>query len=187
MSTGTIVAIVVTIVIVVVAIAFAVGKARSRTKDLKAKFGPEYDRTVSSSGDPRRAEEQLARRQQRVEKYHLRPLRPEECDRFTREWRDVQTRFVDDPRGAVADADRLVSEAMTARGYRLPDLESRMEDLSVEHPQEVTNFRTAHEIAQRDAAGKAGTEDLRQAMQHYRAIFEALLDRRANQVQEVRR
>jgi hypothetical protein len=187
MSIGTVVAIVIAIVVIALAVAFAFKKARSRTQDLKTKFGPEYDRTLSSSGDAARAEEQLTRRQKRVEMYHLRPLRPEECERFAREWRNAQTRFVDDPREAVADADRLVGEAMTARGYRIPDLETRTEDLSVEHPQEVTHFRSAHEIAQRDAAGKAGTEDLRQGMQHYRAIFDALLDRRTNEVQEVRR
>ncbi len=180
-------AIIVAVVVVIAVIAFALNKTR-RSKTLKTKFGPEYDHAVSSTGDARRAEEQLARRQERVEKYHLRPLRPEEVQRFSREWRDVQARFVDDPRGAVADADRLVAEAMTARGYRIPDIETRIEDLSVEHPHEVTHFRAAHEIARRAAGGNASTEDLRQAMQHYRSIFEILLDSRVTEIhEEVRR
>jgi hypothetical protein len=187
MSTGTIVAIIIAVVVVIAVVAFALSKTR-RSRTLRTKFGPEYDHTVSSAGDSRRAEELLERRQQRVEKYHLRPLRPEEVQRFSREWRDVQARFVDDPRGAVADADRLVADAMTARGYRIPDIETRIEDLSVEHPHEVTHFRSAHEIALRAANGSAGTEDLRQAMQHYRSIFEILLDSRVNVVhEEVRR
>jgi hypothetical protein len=187
MSTGTIVAILVAVVVVIAVVALALSKTR-RSKGLKTKFGPEYDHTVSSAGDPRRAEELLVRRQERVEKYHLRVLRPEEIDHFSRDWKNVQAKFVDDPKGAVADADRLVSDAMTARGYPIPDIETRIEDLSVQHPHEVTHFRAAHEIAQRSAGGNASTEDLRQAMQHYRSIFEILLNRRVTEVhEEVRR
>jgi hypothetical protein len=187
MSTGTIVAIIVAVVVVIAVVAFALSKTRHR-KSLKTKFGPEYDHTVSTAGDPRRAEELLERRQERVGKYHLRVLRPEESDRFSREWKNVQAKFVDNPKGAVADADRLVSDAMTARGYPIPDVQTRIEDLSVQYPHEVTHFRAAHEIAHRSAAGNASTEDLRQAMQHYRSIFEILLDRRVTEVrEEVRR
>jgi hypothetical protein len=189
MSTGTIVAIIVAVVVVIAVIAFALSKTR-RSKSLKTKFGPEYDHAVSTAGDARRAEEVLERRKERVEKYHLRALRPEEIDRFSRNWKDVQAKFVDDPKGAVADADRLVSDAMTARGYPIPDIQTRIEDLSVEHPHEVTHYRAAHEIAQRAAGGNASTEDLRQAMQHYRSIFEILLDRRVSATEvheEVRR
>ena len=185
MSTEIIVAIVVAVVVVAAILAFALGRGRRRTKNLKATFGPEYDR-VAASGDSRAAEEQLERRKNRVEQYHLRPLRPEERERFARDWQAEQGRFVDDPRMAVANADRLVSDAMTARGYRLPDMETRIEDLSVQHPVEVENFRAAHVIAQRDTSGQASTEDLRQAMKHYRTIFESLLGQ-VNQVEEARR
>jgi len=178
------VAIAIIVVIALVAI-FMTTQKKKRTEQLRSKFGPEYDKAVTEHKD--RAEEVLERRQERVEKYHLRPLRPEECDRFASEWRHEQERFVDDPAGAVAAADRLVGEAMTARGYRLPDIETRMEDLSVEHPKEVEHYRAAHELAQRSAAGQANTEDLRQAMQHYRTVFECLLGTRVNEPVEVRR
>jgi hypothetical protein len=182
---STTVVIILVAVIVIAAVAFMMYQQKERRRRLQSSFGPEYDRVVTTSGDPRQAEATLERRQKRVEQYHLRPLRPEECDRFSKEWRDAQTRFVDDPRGAVADADRLVSAAMTARGYRLPDIETRIEDLSVEHPKEVESFRAAHDIAKRDAAGQASTEDLRKAMQHYRSVFESLIESRVTE--EVRR
>ena len=184
MSTGAIVLIVA--VIVVAAIVWMIYTRRKRTAHLKSTFGPEYDRAVAESSDRRRAEEILDRRQKRVQGYHLRALRPEERERFAEAWRIEQERFVDDPRTAVARADELVSDAMTARGYRIPDLRTRMEDLSVQHPAEVEHFRAAHEIATRDARGQAGTEDLRQAMQHYRAIFETILDQKLNAREEVR-
>lgn len=184
MSTEAIVVIAILVVVALVAI-FMTTQKKKRTEQLRSKFGPEYDKAVAEHKD--RAEEILERRQERVERYHLRPLRPEECDRFAAEWRREQEHFVDDPAGAVAAADRLVGEAMTARGYRLPDIETRMEDLSVEHPKEVDDYRAAHELAQRSAAGQASTEDLRQAMQHYRAVFESLLGTRVNEPVGVRK
>ncbi len=189
MSTMTIVLIV--IVVVAAAVVAFMFFQKERTKRLKTRFGPEYDRLVDRSGNPRKAEEELVNRQKRVEKLHLRELGQAEADRFSESWRSVQAQFVDAPREAVAEADRLVREVMTARGYPMGDFEQRAADVSVDHPRVVENYRAAHEIAAHDAAGKANTEDLRQAMVHYRALFEDLLStthvHRAERAEEVKK
>jgi hypothetical protein len=149
-----------------------------RTKRLKSKFGPEYDRLVDQYGSPKKAEEDLAHREKRVEKLHVRNLDPGEADRFSNAWLEEQARFVDNPREAVANADRLVADLMKARGYPVSDFDQRAADISVDHPLVVDNYRAAHAIAIRDARGQSSTEDLRQAMVHYRTLFEDLLDRR---------
>jgi hypothetical protein len=123
-----------------------------------------------------------------VEKFHLRPLSREECDRFAEQWRVTQEHFVDEPRRAVADADELVHRAMEARGYPIAgEFDERAADISVEHPRVVEHYRAAHDIAVRDARGQGSTEDLRVAMQHYRVLFEDLLDQHVNELTEVRR
>jgi hypothetical protein len=146
-----------------------------RTQRLRRRFGGEYDRTVHHEGDLRRAEAALEARARRVERLHIRPLSEEDQRRYSGAWREVQTRFVDDPKNAVTDADRLVGEVMSARGYPVGDFERRVEDISVDHPDVVMNYRAAREIADNHAAGRASTEDLRQAMVHYRALFSELL------------
>jgi FtsZ-interacting cell division protein ZipA len=178
------------LIIAIVAIAVAVWMyfQKEKTHKLRSKFGSEYDRVVEQEhGNARRAEAVLADRQKRVSKFNLRPLNREECDRFAAEWRRVQELFVDDPRMAVSRADTLVIEALRARGYPMGDFEQRAADISVEHPQVVDNYRAAHDIAQRDQRGQATTEELRRAMQHYRNLFEHVLDTHVTQYEEVHR
>jgi hypothetical protein len=173
MNTLTIVLIVIAAAAVIAAVFMYIQK--ERTKRLRARFGPEYDRLVHGSGNQRTAEEELLRRQKRIEKFHIRELNQAEVERFSESWRTVQAQFVDAPRESVAQADRLVREVMTTRGYPMSNFEQSAADISVDHPRVVQNYRAAHELASRDAAGKATTEDLRQAMVHYRALFEDLL------------
>jgi len=167
------------IVIVVIIVAAAVALyflQQQRTRRLRARFGPEYDRTVGLSRNRWQAERDLERRQRRMEKIHIRPLSPQESDRFGDQWRGIQSRFVDDPAGSTRDADRLVSELMEVRGYPTTDFEHRVADLSVEHPNVVRNYRAAHAIALGVDEGRTSTEDLRQALVHYRDLFDDLLE-----------
>jgi hypothetical protein len=149
--------------------------ARRRVQ-LKEKFGPEYDEAVRVAGTPQRAEAVLVDRAKRVSRYEIRPLSEEEAHRFLSEWRVVQSRFVEDPTAAVADADALVTTLMTARGYPMSEFDRRAEDLSVDHANVVHHYREGHAIAARHARDGASTEDLRQAVVHYRALFEDLLE-----------
>lgn len=166
------------IAVVVVAAIVWFEMRRRRSQVLRSRFGPEYDRTVHTVGDVRKAEASLEARAKRVEALQIRPLSADESSRYGLAWRRVQERFVDDPRGAVTEADRLVGEVMHARGYPLGEFEQRVEDISVDHPGVVMHYRAAREIATAHARGEASTEDLRQAMVHYRALFEDLLDAR---------
>ena len=149
---------------------------RMRSQKLRQRFGPEYDRTIREEGNIRKAEAALAARAKRVANLHIRPLTPADAERFDSSWRGVQARFVDDPRSAVTEADRLVGELMAARGYPVGEFEQRVADISVDHPDVVVNYRAAREIALLHSEGKANTEDLRQAMVHYRALFRDLLE-----------
>jgi hypothetical protein len=172
-----------TIVFIVGAVILAglhvwIGVTMRRTQMLRARFGPEYDHTVRDVGDKRRAEAALDARQKRVQRLHIKPLAESQLGRYREAWRAVQTRFVDDPKRAVAEADRLVADVMNARGYPVGDFEQNAADVSVDHPNVVTHYRAAHEIAGRSADGRAGTEDLRQALIHYRALFDDLLETR---------
>lgn len=151
-----------------------VRKRRSTTAGLRQKFGPEYDRAVLAHGS-RKAEAKLADREKRVEKLNIRDLDPMERERFSKQWESVQSRFVDSPRGAVAEADDLVSSLMKIRGYPVSDFDQRAADISVDHPRVVENYRSAHEIALRVGKNAATTEDLRTAMIHYRSLFEELV------------
>ncbi|MGH9550777.1 MAG: hypothetical protein ACRD3W_15455 [Terriglobales bacterium] len=149
--------------------------SRARSEHLRDAFGPEYDRAVDAKGDRGKAEKDLAERESRVKKLDIRPLDPTERDEFTRRWDDVQARFVDDPARAVAFADALIGDVMKTRGYPLKDFDRRAGDISVDHPLVVEHFRKAHDIALRHERGEAGTEELRQAMIHYRALFDDLV------------
>jgi FtsZ-interacting cell division protein ZipA len=149
---------------------------RQRSAKLQEKFGSEYERTVAEKGDTRKAEDELTDRQKRVSKLEIRPLVADERRRFNDEWLAVQARFVDDPSAAVRDADTLVGRVMEARGYPVGDFEQRAADVSVDHPAVLEHYRAAHEIALRHAQGQASTEDLRQAMVHYRALCAELLE-----------
>jgi len=181
-------ALAIVIIIAVIAIAFALWMfvEKRRTQRLRTQFGSEYDRMVQSSGR-RRAETELERRTKRVEKFQIRKLSAEEQARFAESWRQEQAHFVDDPRSAVENADRLVGEVMRARGYPVGEFDRRAADLSVDHPRVVENYRLAHEIALRDSRGQATTEDLRRAMVYYRALFEDLLEEHVLEHEEVRR
>jgi len=180
MSTGLIIAIVVVVLLLLVAgvVAARMGARKRRSKQLKDRFGPEYDRAVERHGDRREAESKLEERQERREGLEIRQLEPEQQERFSEEWRRVQGRFVDAPQEAVRESDHLVKEVMRQRGYPIEDFEQRADDISVDHPHVVDNYRSAGRIAERNERGEASTEDLRQATVHYRALFEELLETR---------
>jgi hypothetical protein len=173
MSTGGIIALIVIVVVAVAAATFLF--LRLRTHRLRRKFGPEYERTVRETGDRFRAESKLKKVEKRVGRLNIRPLSVEDRARFVDDWRAVQSKFVDDPRTAVTLADALVAKVMSARGYPVSDFEHCAEDISVDHPLVVQHYRAAHEIALRHARGQASTEELRQALIHYRTLFDDLL------------
>jgi hypothetical protein len=163
-------------VIVVVGIAAWLFVRKRRTERLRTQFGgTEYDRAVEEGGSRRHAEAGLNERTERVESLNIRPLAPGDRARFVESWRRIQARFVDGPGGAVTEADQLLGDVMSRRGYPVSDFDQRAADISVDHPLVLENYRTAHEIAVRQTQGKANTEDLRQAMIHYRTLFEELV------------
>jgi hypothetical protein len=163
------------ILIIAVVVWLYARKRKSTTADLRQKFGPEYERAVLTHGSERKAEAKLADREKRVEKLNIRDLDSMERKSFSKRWEAVQSRFVDSPKGAVAEADDLVSSVMKARGYPLSDFDQRADDISVDHPQVMENYRSAHEIALRVGKEQASTEELRTAMIHYRGLFEELV------------
>jgi FtsZ-interacting cell division protein ZipA len=175
MTTETLIVLGVLVVIAVLALGWFYS-ARNRRARLRERFGPEYDRTVRDVGSEEKADALLHERARRVSKYHIRDLKHDEQSRFSDSWRRVQAKFVDDPAAAVTDADMLVTEVMTARGYPTADFERRAEDLTVDHPDLVEHYRHARAIAVSHARGGASTEDLRQAIVHYRALFADLLE-----------
>jgi hypothetical protein len=150
-------------------------RRRTTTAGLRQRFGPEYEQAVRDHGSERRAEAQLADREKRVEMLKIRDLDPTERERFSDQWHSLQSRFVDDPKGTVTEADELVSSLMQTRGYPVADFDQRAADISVDHPRVVANYRSAHEIALRLGNGEASTEDLRTAMIHYRSLFDELV------------
>jgi hypothetical protein len=160
---------------------------KRRTQDLRAKFGPEYDKTVISHGDRSHAEAELDKRAKRVAKFDIHPLTHEEQLQFAENWRREQALFVDDPAGAVKNADKLVQDVMKRRGYPVGDFNQNAADLSVDHPLVVENYRIAHDIALLDERGRASTEDLRRAMQSYHSLFDDLLDLPVRRIEEVRK
>jgi hypothetical protein len=168
-------AVVVLVMIVAFVAVFTRLRAR-RTDQLRQRFGTEYERTIGRSGDVRRAEAALQARETRVERLRIRPLTTDEIRRFSAEWQNVQARFVDEPAGALAQADRLIGDIMVARGYPVGDFEQRVDDISVDHPNVVMNYRAARAIADEHARHPVSTEDMRQAMVHYRALFRDLVE-----------
>jgi hypothetical protein len=149
---------------------------RRHTQQLQEKFGPEYDYTIDRTGNRRKAEAELEEREKRVEAMEIQELAPEEHARYLDAWRETQAAFVDEPGEAVREANRLIKEVMQARGFPVVDFEQRAADLSVLYPQVVTNYRAAHRIAVKHEQGGVSTEELRQAMVHYRSLFEELLE-----------
>jgi len=173
-------------IIIIVAVAAAVLLAaigtwqsirKRHTANLRNRFGAtEYTRAVSEGGSQQKAEAALNARATRVEKLHIHPLGAGDRARFIESWAKVQARFVDGPGSAVTDADQLLTDVMSARGYPVSDFEQRVADISVDHPLVLENYRAAHQCALRQTDGKANTEDLRQAMIHYRTLFEELVN-----------
>lgn len=179
------------IVVAVVAVGVAIGAAtaanrRKRTERLKDRFGPEYERTVSMAGDEKLAEKELAAREKSHDKLDIHPLTPEALNNYANRWRTVQTAFVDNPTSAVGEADLLVTEVMRERGYPVDDFNQRADDISVDHPTVVENYRAAHQIHLSQEEGDVGTEQQRQAFVHYRALFAKLLESEKDKSQEAR-
>jgi hypothetical protein len=163
------------LVLIILGLAAVLLMQRRRSDNLRSKFGPEYDRALEESGDKRKAEAQLQEREKRVQKLSIRPLDREDRERFISDWRRVQAEFVDDPEGSISHADELLQKVMEARGYPVENFEQAAADISVDHPDVVQNYRTGHDIAVRHRRGEASTEDLRQAMIHYRELFDDLV------------
>jgi hypothetical protein len=163
------------VAIVAVAVVTLILLKTQRTRRLRTRFGPEYGRAVQESGSAARGEERLAKLEKRVERFNIHPLAPSDRVRFVEAWRIIQAKFVDDPKGALGEGDRLLGEVMTARGYPVADFDQQAADLSVNHPFVVEHYRAGHDIALRHAQGQASTEDLRQAMIDYRKLFDDLV------------
>ncbi|HEY2685204.1 MAG TPA: hypothetical protein VGI93_16920 [Steroidobacteraceae bacterium] len=155
-----------------------------RTVRLKRRFGPEYAAAVSQYGSRSKAEAELAKREARVARMRLVPLSAADAARFSQAWRALQGRFVDNPKGVVGEADRLVRELMTKRGYPMGEFDRLAADLSVDHPTVVSNYRAARSIAVLDERGEADTEQLRKAVVHYRTLFDELLEIRRSSTAE---
>ena len=175
LSTPTLVAIAVVAVILVAFVAWlAYGAAES--KRLKQRFGPEYEAVLKRHGGSKaKAEAELKRRQKRVDRFEIVPLAPADVTRFSEAWTRLQGSFVDDPKGVLIEADKLVRELLVKRGYPVADFELRAADISVDHPIVVNNYRAAQRIVSLDQRGEASTEDMRKAVVHFRALFDELL------------
>ncbi len=172
-TTTTTVAALVVLVAIALALALAGWARNRRSRDLRERFGAEYERAVEEAGSRQKAERLLSDRVQHRMALQLRELEPAARQRYVTEWRELQRRFVDDPSGAVGQADELVSRLMRDMGYPAGGFEQQVADVSVDHAAAVPSFRRAHELAA--ARASAATDDLRRAMLHYRELFEALL------------
>jgi hypothetical protein len=161
------------VVLIAIAAELYLRKRRATTADLRQRFGSEYEHAVQKHGS--KAEAKLLDREKRVEMLNIHELSLAEQEGFLERWKSVQSRFIDSPRGAVTEADDLVSSVMQSRGYPVSDFEQRAADISVDHPRVTENYRAAHGIALRLSKSEASTEDLRTAMIHYRALFEELV------------
>ena len=171
-------------VVAVIAVAGWFFYQKRQSEHLKSRFGAEYDHEVEDKGSRRKAEAELAGREKRVKKLDIRPLEPSAREGFRHSWTDVQARFVDDPPGAVSQADDLLGEVMRTRGYPISDFEQQAGDISVDHPEVVKHYRAGHDISVRHERGEASTEELRQAMIHYRALFEELVEDQGAEARE---
>jgi hypothetical protein len=176
MNTTTLIIIGSVLVIAIVAFAAMSFLRKRRSGKLRTKFGgAEYDRALQEGDSRRKAEAGLDKRTDRVESLHIRALGPNDRARFVESWNKVQARFVDSPGGAVTEADQLLGDVMSTRGYPVSAFEQRAADISVDYPLVLENYRSAHGIAVRQTHGQANTEELRQAMIHYRTLFDELV------------
>jgi hypothetical protein len=166
---------IVVVVLVVLGFAIAYAVQRRRSQRLRSRFGPEYDRTVEAAGDRRRAEQELADREERRRRFQIRELEPTDRERYRQAWQRLQADFVDRPAVALSQADGLVTEVMRSRGYPMDDFDQAAADVSVDHPREVEDYRMAHAATARAARDETDTEDLRLGMQRYRSLFTSLL------------
>jgi len=167
--------------VLLLSVAIGAMLTKRRTAHLRDRFGPEYDRTVRDSSNRREAESELSEREKRRRELDIRPLSAAARERYAERWQTLQGEFVDAPTPTVASADSLVTEVMRERGYPMDDFEQRASDVSVDHPEVVESYREAHRIAQRSADGEASTEDERQALRHYRRLFDELLGTSADE------
>lgn len=177
MDTNTVVVLIVAVlVIAAILLAITMATRKRQTEGLKKQFGPEYEHAVDKYGGSHKAEAELLARQKRVGAFDIHPLAAGEGARFQQQWKQTQAEFVDAPAKAVSEADRLVKQVMLQRGYPVEDFDQRVADISVDSPTVLTHYRKAHEIALKQEKGQATTEDLRQAMVHYRALFNDMLE-----------
>jgi ABC-type multidrug transport system fused ATPase/permease subunit len=176
--------IVVLVVVLLGAILAVAFSGRKRSQRLQERFGPEYEHTVQSFGNEKKAQTELDERQKHVAALNIRPLSVSERERYLTEWTAVQSKFVDEPGQAIVDADHLIMEVMQVRAYPVSDFEQRAADISVNYPTLVSNYRAARVIALKNEQQQADTEELRQAMIYYRSLFEELLETEAVAVKE---
>lgn len=180
--------IIIAVVLVLVIVGIILGPIfarRKRSERFQDEFGDEYDRTVKALGNEKEAQAELNERREHVETLNIRPLSLKERERYLADWTAVQSKFVDEPGQAVGDADRLIMEVMHLRAYPVSDFEQRAADISVNYPDLVSNYRAARDIALKNEQEQADTEELRQAMIHYRSLFEELLETDAEAVLEI--
>jgi hypothetical protein len=176
-TTATVVIIVVVAVaLVVIGVGIMMGQRSKRRRQLRDRFGPEYERTVQVSGSSKQAEADLRARAEERDKLLIRPLNEAQRDRYERDWRQVQTEFVDAPALSLGRADTLVTDVMVDRGYPMQEFDRQADLISVDHPEVVEHYRRAHGIFTSSQAGQASTEDLRQGFVSYRTLFDVLLD-----------
>jgi len=171
-------AVVIIIIVAVIAALIVVAllaRQRKQRERMQERFGPEYERSIEQAGDRRSAERDLKERTERHESLEIRPLDPGAREQYAQEWRMAQEQFVDEPKVAVKQADTLVARVMQERGYPVGDFEQQVRDVSVEHSNAVGEYRAAHEISTLNDQGGASTEQLREAMVHYRTLFGELL------------
>lgn len=171
---------IVALVVVVALVVGALALRQARSRSLRERFGPEYDRRVEEEGDRRRAEAELADLAKRHDALSLREIDPDVRHAYAEEWRAVQERFIDEPRETVAEADALVQRVMRDRGYPVGELDDRIGMVTVDHPELAENYRVAHAVQERSDRGEASTDDLRDAFRRYRALFAELLTAETN-------
>ena len=174
LDNNTLIAIAVAAVVVIAVIA-AFAWSSYQTRRLKSRFGPEYDAVLRRTGSKAKAEKELRQREQRVQKFQIVPLSAADVAKFSNSWSRLQGSFVDDPKGVLIEADKLVRDLLVKRGYPVADFDLRAADISVDHPIVVNNYRAAQRIVSLDQRGEASTEDLRKAVVHFRALFDELL------------
>ena len=177
---------VIAIAVLVIIGLIAFGARRRRSAELRDHFGREYDRTLEAAGSRARAEDALIARAEEVKQFDIRPLTAAERERYTGEWRRIEQRFVERPTTSVVEADELITDVMRTRGYPVSDFDKHAELLSVKHPKVVEHYRAGHDIIDRHGKESASTEDLRQAVLHYRALFDELVNDGQDVVRDVR-